>query len=181
MHHGFQQSKGPPARGERCLKIIYWSAELRVSHCVLLNRALLTWFIFKEPISGASWKMFEKTLSDLVKGLRSNKRREAEFVSKCIAEIKDELSSKDKSHQVKVRVLFSRSLSLFLSLFLSRFLSLSLSFALLLSGKVKRHQCMVRVHFSISLKIGLVSKRILFTLAVVCAMGWLPFVGSLKL
>ena len=32
--------------------------------------------------------MFEKTLSDLVKGLRSNKRREAEFVSKCIAEIK---------------------------------------------------------------------------------------------
>ena len=45
--------------------------------------------------------MFEKTLSDLVKGLRSNKRREAEFVSKCIAEIKEELSSKDKSHQVK--------------------------------------------------------------------------------
>lgn len=32
--------------------------------------------------------MFEKTLSDLVKGIRSNKRREAEFVSKCIAEIK---------------------------------------------------------------------------------------------
>lgn len=32
--------------------------------------------------------MFEKTLSDLVKGLRSNKRREAEYVSKCIAEIK---------------------------------------------------------------------------------------------
>lgn len=32
--------------------------------------------------------MFEKTLSDLVKGLRSNKRRESEFVSKCIAEIK---------------------------------------------------------------------------------------------
>ncbi|KAJ1473854.1 hypothetical protein T484DRAFT_1834699 [Baffinella frigidus] len=33
--------------------------------------------------------MFEKTLSDLVKGLRSNKRREAEYVSKCIAEIKE--------------------------------------------------------------------------------------------
>jgi hypothetical protein len=32
--------------------------------------------------------MFEKTLSDLVKGLRSNKRRESEFVSKCISEIK---------------------------------------------------------------------------------------------
>jgi hypothetical protein len=32
--------------------------------------------------------MFEKTLSDLVKGLRSNKRREAEYVSKCISEIK---------------------------------------------------------------------------------------------
>ena len=44
--------------------------------------------------------MFEKTLSDLVKGLRSNKRREAEFVSKCIAEIKDELVRflKRKSH-----------------------------------------------------------------------------------
>ena len=45
--------------------------------------------------------MFEKTLSDLVKGLRSNKRRESEFVAKCIAEIKDELSGKDKSQQVK--------------------------------------------------------------------------------
>ncbi|EKX52394.1 Adaptor protein complex 3 subunit delta, partial [Guillardia theta CCMP2712] len=45
--------------------------------------------------------MFEKTLSDLVKGLRSNKRREAEYVSKCIAEIKEELQSKDKSHTVK--------------------------------------------------------------------------------
>jgi hypothetical protein len=32
--------------------------------------------------------MFEKSLSDLVKGLRSNKKRESEFVSKCIAEIK---------------------------------------------------------------------------------------------
>jgi AP-3 complex subunit delta len=45
--------------------------------------------------------MFEKTLSDLVKGIRSNKRRESEFIAKCIAEIKEELSGKDKSQQVK--------------------------------------------------------------------------------
>ena len=58
--------------------------------------------ILQPDCSIGSWAiMFEKTLSDLVKGLRSNKRREAEFVSKCIAEIKEELSSKDKSHQVK--------------------------------------------------------------------------------
>lgn len=39
--------------------------------------------------------MFEKTLSDLVKGVRANKRSEAEYISKCIQEIKEELASKD--------------------------------------------------------------------------------------
>lgn len=39
--------------------------------------------------------MFEKTLSDLVKGVRANKRSESEYVSKCIQEIKEELASKD--------------------------------------------------------------------------------------
>jgi AP-3 complex subunit delta-1 len=39
--------------------------------------------------------MFEKTLSDLVKGVRANKRSEAEYISKCISEIKEELASKD--------------------------------------------------------------------------------------
>jgi AP-3 complex subunit delta-1 len=39
--------------------------------------------------------MFEKTLSDLVKGVRANKRSESEYISKCIQEIKEELASKD--------------------------------------------------------------------------------------
>lgn len=38
--------------------------------------------------------MFEKTLSDLVKGLRSNKRNESEYIGKAIAEIREELRTK---------------------------------------------------------------------------------------
>jgi len=41
--------------------------------------------------------MFEKTLSDLVKGVRANKRSETEYISKCIQEIKEELASKDQN------------------------------------------------------------------------------------
>jgi hypothetical protein len=40
--------------------------------------------------------MFEKTLLDLVKGIRDHKSNEAQYISECIREIKTELSSSDK-------------------------------------------------------------------------------------
>ena len=39
--------------------------------------------------------MFEKTLQDIVKGIRTSKRDTALYISQCIAEIKDEINSKD--------------------------------------------------------------------------------------
>jgi len=39
--------------------------------------------------------MFEKTLTDVVKGIRASKRDTASYISKCIAEIKEELKSSD--------------------------------------------------------------------------------------
>ena len=41
--------------------------------------------------------MFEKTLTDLVTGIRSHKRDTALFISQNIAEIKNELQSSGKS------------------------------------------------------------------------------------
>jgi AP-3 complex subunit delta len=39
--------------------------------------------------------MFEKTLTDVVKGIRSSKRGTSAYISQCIAEIKTELNSSD--------------------------------------------------------------------------------------
>ncbi len=39
--------------------------------------------------------IFNKTLKDLVKGIRANKRDTATYISSCIAEIKAELKSND--------------------------------------------------------------------------------------
>jgi AP-3 complex subunit delta-1 len=39
--------------------------------------------------------MFEKTLQDIVKGIRTSRRDTALYISQCIAEIKDEINSKD--------------------------------------------------------------------------------------
>ena len=39
--------------------------------------------------------VFEKTLSDLVKGIRASKRDTPLFISSCIAEIKSEINSTD--------------------------------------------------------------------------------------
>jgi AP-3 complex subunit delta-1 len=39
--------------------------------------------------------MFEKTLTDVVKGIRASKRDTTSYISKCIAEIKEELKSPD--------------------------------------------------------------------------------------
>ena len=39
--------------------------------------------------------MFEKTLTDVVKGIRASKRDTSKYISQCIAEIKIELNSSD--------------------------------------------------------------------------------------
>ena len=39
--------------------------------------------------------MFEKTLQDVVRGIRSSKRDTALYISQCIAEIKAEINSRD--------------------------------------------------------------------------------------
>ena len=38
---------------------------------------------------------FQKTMQDLIKGMRSNKENTSEFISMCIGEIKQELTSTD--------------------------------------------------------------------------------------
>ena len=47
-----------------------------------------------DTIAGAL--SFQKSLTDLVRGIRNNKANEASYVSNCIAEIKQELKSDDK-------------------------------------------------------------------------------------
>lgn len=37
--------------------------------------------------------MFKKSLADLVRGIRSHKKNEAPYISKCLQEIKEELRS----------------------------------------------------------------------------------------
>jgi AP-3 complex subunit delta len=44
--------------------------------------------------------LFKKSLNDLVKGIRSNKDREDEYIATCIGEIKDELRSKEMNVKV---------------------------------------------------------------------------------
>jgi len=39
--------------------------------------------------------MFEKSLTDLVKGIRANKSNESQFISTCLAEIRQEVASTD--------------------------------------------------------------------------------------
>ena len=39
--------------------------------------------------------MWERTLQDLVRGLRANKKDEAKFIAKAVDEIRDEIRSKD--------------------------------------------------------------------------------------
>lgn len=39
--------------------------------------------------------MFEKTLSDVIKGIRASKRDSSKYISQCIAEIRTELASAD--------------------------------------------------------------------------------------
>lgn len=44
--------------------------------------------------------VFERTLSDLVRGIRTHKNDEANFINKCLAEIKEELKSPDVSKKI---------------------------------------------------------------------------------
>lgn len=39
--------------------------------------------------------MWERTLQDLIRGLRANKKDEAKFISKAVDEIREEIRSKD--------------------------------------------------------------------------------------
>lgn len=56
-------------------------------------------------ISGAL--TFQKSLSDLVKGIRNSKNNEAAFISQCIQEIKEELKNPDN----KVRMIAIQKLT----------------------------------------------------------------------
>lgn len=51
--------------------------------------------LYKGGPSRKTGKMFEKTLQDVVKGIRANKRDPSDFISATIAEIKVELKSSD--------------------------------------------------------------------------------------
>ena len=47
--------------------------------------------------------MFEKTLTDLVKGVRAHKKTEEAYISSAIKECKDELSSTDLELKTEAR------------------------------------------------------------------------------
>lgn len=49
---------------------------------------------FADTIAGAL--SFQKSLTDLVRGIRNNKGNESAFISQCINEIKNELKNEDK-------------------------------------------------------------------------------------
>jgi hypothetical protein len=51
-----------------------------------------------DTIAGAL--SFQKSLTDLVRGIRNNKANEAAYVSNCVAEIKQELKSEDKKAKI---------------------------------------------------------------------------------
>ncbi len=88
---------------------------------------------------GLSRLFLEKSLSDLVRGIRNNKKNETKYISTCIQEIKEELKSgimekKTVAVQKLTYVCASSTLYIFLfSFFLSFFLS---SFVLLKFGKI---------------------------------------------
>jgi hypothetical protein len=44
--------------------------------------------------------LFRKSLTDLVRGIRANKKDEHKFITKCLQEIKEELRSTDKKVKV---------------------------------------------------------------------------------
>lgn len=43
--------------------------------------------------------MFQKSLSDLVRGIRAHKKDEAQFISSCLQEIKEELKAPDQQRK----------------------------------------------------------------------------------
>lgn len=68
--------------------------------------------------------MFEKTLQDLVKGIRNHKKNEAEYIASQIAEIRDE---ELRNNDIKKKYLAVQKLTYVEFPFLS-IISLSLSF-----------------------------------------------------
>ena len=49
--------------------------------------------------------MFEKSLSDLVRGIRNNKKNEGKFISQCIQEIKEELKQDMQKKTIAIQKL----------------------------------------------------------------------------
>lgn len=49
--------------------------------------------------------MFEKNLTDLVRGIRNNKKNEAKYISQCIQEIKEELKQDMQKKTIAVQKL----------------------------------------------------------------------------
>jgi AP-3 complex subunit delta-1 len=46
-----------------------------------------------DTIINATETMLRRNLTELVRGIRSNKKNESKFINKCLAEIKEELKS----------------------------------------------------------------------------------------
>ena len=52
---------------------------------------------FSVTLSDEAIKMFEKSLAEMVKGIRAHKKDEGLYISKCIAEIREELGTRKHS------------------------------------------------------------------------------------
>lgn len=59
--------------------------------------------------------MFEKSLTDLVRGIRSNKKNEAVYIGQCIQEIKEEIRANDlqKKAQAVQKLYYVKNLQIY--------------------------------------------------------------------
>lgn len=62
--------------------------------------------------------IFQKTLQDLIKGIRANKKDPGSFISQCIADIKIELKNNDNYVKSEAVILFIKLLIYYINLFL---------------------------------------------------------------
>jgi len=67
--------------------------------------------------------MWERTLQDLIRGLRANKKDEATFINKAVNEIREEIKSKDM--ELKAGALMKLTYVCFLSLIFDTLLNFS--------------------------------------------------------
>jgi len=52
-------------------------------------------FSTKMSLAAAAKTLFQKNLTDLIKGIRANKKTEASYIARCMTEIKEEAKSKE--------------------------------------------------------------------------------------